>query len=415
MNIVNRISYSLVTLILLLQTTAAQSFERRRDQDRISSSYLFLPLPYSYPGIGEGIMGLVQAGDVAGTPIDFTAIQIFGDVNGTIAQLAEVPLIPNMLFYGGTYQKFSKISFSNYNKRGLDSEKEDYSLIEINKGGGMSSDLTLSLWDKRIEMKAGIEKFNFEAVALRNPEGEIIAEFDEPLKSEDNEKRISIKLDFTDDYDDARKGLRTEISATDDLKNDNETPDYYVVNTNTSLFFPVGKSNTLIFNHSSSDAVMEQAGNVNEAEIAESIGIQCADDDSACLESRQSLIDDKLAENGKGTANSIGGNQRMRSYPGGRFKAAHTRVVGSEFRWNFLEGARPFDFGIWKDVAATYQLAAFYEVGSAEENESDLWSETRDSYGVGFRMVSQSGSVYRADIAQGEEGSEFTMFFDYPW
>ena len=110
MNIVNRISYSLVTLILLLQTTAAQSFERRRDQDRISSSYLFLPLPYSYPGIGEGIMGLVQAGDVAGTPIDFTAIQIFGDVNGTIAQLAEVPLIPNMLFYGGTYQKFSKIS-----------------------------------------------------------------------------------------------------------------------------------------------------------------------------------------------------------------------------------------------------------------------------------------------------------------
>ena len=49
------------------------------------------------------------------------------------------------------------------------------------------------------------------------------------------------------------------------------------------------------------------------------------------------------------------------------------------------------------------------------EKSSDLWDQTRYSYGAGLRLVAASGAVYRADIANGDEGSELTVFFFYPW
>ncbi len=61
------------------------------------------------------------------------------------------------------------------------------------------------------------------------------------------------------------------------------------------------------------------------------------------------------------------------------------------------------------------QVAFFGEVGSVSETSSDLWNETRTSYGTGLRLVAASGAVYRADIAYGSEGSETTVFFFYPW
>ena len=61
------------------------------------------------------------------------------------------------------------------------------------------------------------------------------------------------------------------------------------------------------------------------------------------------------------------------------------------------------------------QVAFFGEVGSVSEKSSDLWDETRYSYGAGFRLVAASGAVYRADLANGREGAELTVFFFYPW
>jgi hypothetical protein len=49
------------------------------------------------------------------------------------------------------------------------------------------------------------------------------------------------------------------------------------------------------------------------------------------------------------------------------------------------------------------------------ETSGSLWHETRYSYGAGLRLVAASGSVYRADLAYGSEGNEFTVFFFYPW
>ena len=61
------------------------------------------------------------------------------------------------------------------------------------------------------------------------------------------------------------------------------------------------------------------------------------------------------------------------------------------------------------------QLALFYERGSVCEKISELGDITRSTYGAGFRLVSASGFVYRADFSSGDEGEEMIMTFSYPW
>ncbi len=127
------------------------------------------------------------------------------------------------------------------------------------------------------------------------------------------------------------------------------------------------------------------------------------------------LIDMYVIGRTYGTASSLGGDDRLRAYPMGRFKGAHMAYLATEFRWNFATSVVPFDFWIWKDIATGFQLAVFYEVGSVAEMKGDLWEESRSSTGAGLRMVSASGFVYRADIAFGDEAHQTTIMFNYPW
>ena len=122
-----------------------------------------------------------------------------------------------------------------------------------------------------------------------------------------------------------------------------------------------------------------------------------------------------LSDSSRLQLGKIGGYERLRSYPGGRFVGAHTIHYAAEFRWNLTEEATPFDYFIWKDVRTGLQVAFFAETGSVADTEDELGDKFASSYGVGFRLVSASGNVYRADIAAGGEGSETSLIFFYPW
>jgi hypothetical protein len=73
------------------------------------------------------------------------------------------------------------------------------------------------------------------------------------------------------------------------------------------------------------------------------------------------------------------------------------------------------EYNIAKDVRTLLQVAVFYEMGSAADLRSELGDLYRPSYGAGFRMVTASGLVIRADVASGREGIETTIIFGYPW
>ena len=127
------------------------------------------------------------------------------------------------------------------------------------------------------------------------------------------------------------------------------------------------------------------------------------------------VVDNIKAANTYGTATGLGGTSHLRSYPDNRFTGAHTVFYGTEIRWTLTEEARPFDIFIAKDVRTVLQVAAFYEMGSVADLREDLGDVYRSSYGAGFRMVTASGIVLRADVATGREGIETTIILGYPW
>ena len=127
------------------------------------------------------------------------------------------------------------------------------------------------------------------------------------------------------------------------------------------------------------------------------------------------MVNNTIAHNLYGTAASMGGPSRLRSYPQGRYQGAHTVFYGTEFRWNLTEEFQPFDIGVAKDIRTGVQLAAFWERASVADEKSQLGNIWRDSYGVGLRLVMTSGLVFRAEYAYGDEGANVVMFFNYPW
>lgn len=86
-----------------------------------------------------------------------------------------------------------------------------------------------------------------------------------------------------------------------------------------------------------------------------------------------------------------------------------------EYRWNLDTGLSDIDIVILQDIAQAVQIAFFAEQGSVAEEIGDLGKIVRSSYGLGTRLVTGSGAVYRFDVATGDEGQEVILFFEYPW
>ena len=126
-------------------------------------------------------------------------------------------------------------------------------------------------------------------------------------------------------------------------------------------------------------------------------------------------VETVLAGNRNGSATSLGGISRLRSYALGRFEGAHSEFFGSEFRWNVSDKVKPFNIYLLRDIRTALQIAFFWEIGSVAETRGGLWKKSRSSYGVGFRLVAGSGVVYRVDLAGGQEGFQPSIFFQYPW
>lgn len=112
-------------------------------------------------------------------------------------------------------------------------------------------------------------------------------------------------------------------------------------------------------------------------------------------------------------ATSLGGPNRLRSFPISRFYDKYSFFAGLEYRMYFVEHTTPFNFILEKGVFEALQLALFYEIGQVSPtNDSALYSDFKYSTGVGLRMVFSS-VVLRADYATGKEGNEVTVFIGY--
>ena len=391
--------------------------DRRRDQFAKDFGYALFPYPYRLPGIGSGLSLVGGAANIADTYADAYGIVFAGDVKGGAAGVTDLHLIPRTLIVDLGYGAISKVTAQSYSQRGMNTDKNDFRLIERGDTEYYGARTTATFFDRRFEVYGawyeGAGKLN----SIRDKDGNVIIEAQDAPRERGHTTLFGTRLDLTDDYADPRRGIRLDITRTQTPPR-GSGPDYYVMDYNATAYVPFGQRNTLAFNVLRSDAFVTRQGETNRAALENQLGLDCAAiADPTQRKFCDEVIDNTIANNTFGTATSLGGFNRLRSYPQSRFQGAHTLFLGTEFRWNLTDEKTPFDLFLIKDVRTSIQLALFYETGVTSDTRGDLaqWKNMRDSYGVGLRIVTASGVVFRADFAHGNDGLNTAIFIGYPW
>lgn len=413
----------LLTAIILFSSTVTTFAnatdwitDRRKDQFPDESAYLLVPLPYSMPGIGDGAFLMGNFSNIASTTTDVLLIKVVGDAEGLVYQLDELPIIPRHLYLKYYEHDIDRASVSQYDLRGMEgTQQNDFTILDIDLARSRQFDLTFSYYDRRLNLTYSHIEDEYRLSAVRDNDGNLITQLDEPYTDKSTQERYTFALDLTDDYLDPRQGFRFSMAYMDNPAREVEDPDYFVIDYKALAYFPMGKDNTLVLNYYQSDAHVRTQGDTNPANIQTELGLNCNVTDTECVQTEQLLVNNIINERSFGTATNLGGLERLRAYPDDRFKGAHMAFLGAEYRLNFIQEATPFNYLIWKDVRTGYQIAFFAEAGTVSEHSSEKWDERRYSFGTGFRLLTASGSVYRADIAFGDEDVEVAVFFFYPW
>ncbi len=390
--------------------------DRRRPQFETRFSYAVFPYPYSLPGVGSGLGLVGGAMNINDTTVDAYGMIFGGDVRGAAVGIADVPLVPRSLILDFGYSGMNAATIENYSQRGMSAGKNDYTNAEFGNITYYGARLTAPFWERRIELYGAWYQGNLRLQNIRDRDGSIIMPAFNADVQRGHATIVGTRFDLTDDYADPRKGLRLDVSRTITPPRDPASPDYYSQDYSLTAYFPLGEKSTWTFNYLRSDAYVIRQGETDPARIEEQQGLQCdAITDPVQQQFCRNVITNMVANNTYGTASSLGGFSRLRSYPTGRFKGAHTVFYGSELRWNLTNECTPFDIGIMRDIRTSWQIALFYEIGSVADNRSDLGDIWRSTTGIGLRLVTASGMVFRADLATGREGFSPSIFIGYPW
>jgi hypothetical protein len=419
-----------VLLTLCVQVYAAHAFElsaavstdasfvpdRRKDQFPKSPGYAIFPYPYSLPGIGSGLSLVGGATNIADTYTDVYGMVFSGDVRGAALGATEIHIIPKMLLLDLGYGSLSEATIQSYGQRGMNTEKNDYRLIEFGDTEFYGGRMTATFFDRRFELYGAWYTGVMKMKSIRDKDGNVIVEAQNAPQERGTNALIGTRLDLTDDYPDPRRGFRLDVTRSYSPPQDTG-PDFYVMDYNATVYLPIGRRSTWAFNVLRSDAVVNKKGETDPSKLQQQRGLNCSDpaltpdEQKFCIE----VIDNMIANNTYGTATSLGGFSRLRGYPQGRYKGAHTLFYGTELRWNLTDEPVPFNIFIMKDVRTAVQLSLFYETGSTADSRSELGDVMRDSYGFGVRIVTASGVVLRGDVGFGREGVAPAIFIGYPW
>tara|TARA_B110000902_G_C14256795_1_gene568208 strand:- start:879 stop:2126 length:1248 start_codon:yes stop_codon:yes gene_type:complete len=403
-----------ISLFVFFIVDAAYAFEidRRREQFNKQYGQLFLPLPYSLPGLGTGLLLIGNFGNIADTTTDIAAIGAIGDAEFIFTFLDELFIAPELLYLQYLRAHGFKFAFQQYSSRGMNTSKDDFQYGIGNSYDLNAPTLKLTFMDRMLEIGLGINKQSGTFQKFVNPDesdptkqGETVAIFDPGLEINiANKIEFSTRIDFTDDYKDPRRGIRNSLFIDRQTAKTSSEPSFDVVTNDLQIYIPVLEKSTIVFDLQISDAYVTKKGETNLEVLRIKNG------------GNENLTNAELASNTNGTSLSLGGGDRLRSFPEGRFQGAHTIYYAAEFRWNYSSsGGEKLDLFFIQDLVEELQVALFFEQGSVSEAKSELGKTVKTSVGSGFRFLSGSGNLYRADFATGNEGPAFSVIIQYPW
>ena len=418
-----KILFFISLAILFLFTDTSWAFgegtlfgiERRRDQFRRDFGYFLYPISGSVPGIGTAHGGGATITNIGGTDTDFTGFYLTGDFSASGAALLNYHLIENRLIFDiANYT--AKVAAKSFH-RGMDSSKDQFLHVRV-ESEVTASQLAYSLFNRQLEFYLRYGFGGQRVKEIIDSEGNVFENIDDSRKSF-QALNIGFSLDITDDTQDPRKGVRFEMKDRIVFGDQGNSPEYDVLDANVTYYHPIGESSVWAFNAFYSTSLVKKEGLTDREQLRKEGGLKCDTiEDPAnrkdCEQTENELLDMTIAQNKYGQATQLGGTQRLRSYPMGRYYAGQAVSYGTELRWNLTEEATLMDWYILRGLRTNIQFAFFVDVGAVADHTGDLHKNMKASYGTGVRILF-SGVTIRLDLATGDEGTEMQLFLDYPW
>ena len=415
--------FTVCLIFLITENSYGFEIERRRDVFTKQYGHLFVPLPYSLPGLGEGLLFIGNFGNIADTTTDLATILGVGDAEFIFGFLDEFFIVPDYVYLQYVKAQGFKYALTNYRSRGMNTEKNDFVYALGNYWEYDAPTFKLTLYDRMLELGLGrskqkgrFEKFVAPDSDDLTKQGDTITEFDPALEVNFGEKlEFSARIDYTDDYRDPRKGVRNILYLDRQTASSSSEPSFDVITNDLQFYIPFLEKSTLVLNLTFSDANVRKEGETDLEVLKQQSNYYSCTSES-CRETTLGNAKNTMNINKHGTSLYLGGPDRLRSYPQQRFQGAHTVYFATEFRWNFSAAdGDEIDLFFMQDLVDEMQVAFFFEQGSVSETKSELGDTVKYSFGSGFRFLSGSGNLYRADFATGDEGPQVTVIIQYPW
>ena len=395
-------------------TAFSITFERRQDQFDKTPGLFVVPAPYAIPGIGNGLFVIGYLGNIAETSADVFGMGFVGDGQGFFASVDELFVIPEWSYLALTQGRMARFGQNVYSSRGMKSEKNDFNIYVGEDFTFYNYEVVFTHFERRIELAYGFNGGNGKFVEIKDYEGELVQKLGSPIEVDFAQKHVQLKIDLTDDYGDPRDGLNIRILR-DRFPSVNQGAAFDSMTFALTYYLPIPENNTWAFHYFRSDAHVRQEGNTDLESLKTTQGFYACGGYAACEAATLKSAQNRLNANKNGSSKSLGGADRLRSYPLSRYQAAHTLFYGTELRWNFSTENTKLDYWLLQDVQQALQAVFLWEQGSVAEEVGEIGETIRSSYGTGIRLVTKSGSVYKFEVASGDEGAEVILFFEYPW
>ena len=395
-------------------TAFSITFERRQDQFDKTPGLFVVPAPYAIPGIGNGLFVIGYLGNIAETSADVFGMGFVGDGQGFFASVDELFVFPEWSYLALTQGRMARFGQNVYSSRGMKSEKNDFNIYVGEDFTFYNYEVVFTYFERRIELAYGFNGGNGKFVEIKDYEGELVQKLGSPIEVDFAQKHVQLKIDLTDDYGDPRDGLNIRILR-DRFPSVNQGAAFDSMTFALTYYLPIPENNTWAFHYFRSDARVRQEGNTDLESLKTTQGFYACGGYAACEAATLKSAQNRLNANKNGSSKSLGGADRLRSYPLSRYQAAHTLFYGTELRWNFSTENTKLDYWLLQDVQQALQAVFFWEQGSVAEEVGEIGETIRSSYGTGIRLVTKSGSVYKFEVASGDEGAEMILFFEYPW
>ena len=420
--------YLVLLFIFLTHDLHALVFERRKLIKDDIFEYYIIPAVVERPGIARltGVASIVN--NIPVPWIDDGKFNLIGgfvkgkgknqfegeDIDGYGLTIIDFPIFSNDFTFSPARLTGTKVSYPLY-ERGINSDPKRKYIIMADRVDQNIGEISYYFFERQVEFFYTFFNAEVDYFGVQDYDGSFIDLRDVEDFGKGTSKwteRWGILLDDTDFRRDPRIGYFLKL---DRWQWPNRTPQessWFQYDLETTGYLPlIDMKMILVLNQYLSTSKVVKPGKVER--------YTCTDQELTlnpkCQEIADEIYKRYLENSTKGRATALGGFERLRGYPEGRFFDEHTNFRAIELRYYFDPVDLDFDVIFAQGILAEFQLAAFYEQGTVSSDlGNNFWNNFKDSYGLGLRFITGS-AVGRIDVGFSDEGGATSIWWDYPF